>query len=31
MRAGMLTLIVPVMMSVEGRWVASTQVDAGRP
>ena len=24
-RAGMLTLIVPVMMSVEGRWVASTR------
>ena len=24
-REGMLTLIVPVMMSVEGRWVASTR------
>src|SRR5919106_572410 len=24
-RAGMLTLIVPVMMSVEGRWVASSR------
>ena len=24
-RAGMLTLIVPVMMSVEGRWVARTR------
>ena len=25
MRAGMLTLIVPVITSVDGRWVASTR------
>ena len=29
-RAGMLTLIVPVITSVEGRWVASSEVDADR-
>ena len=30
-RAGILALIRPVMTSTEGRWVASDQVDTGRP